>query len=270
MPVQFFESSAIGKIGRCQLLIFSRIDYSCCEEGFLALDASAAFAAVLGAAFVARPCFAVVDAEGFAFSGNVALGEAGVGSMDFDVGVCAIVHGLAHGGDEGGAAVGIDGVVAAMIGYHHTFQSSTFGNATSDGEHDAIAKRYNGRSHVLCCIMPLGNGGCAFEQGGFEILVHESKRNGDMRNAQPFAVHFCQRYFTSIVVAAIVERDAKRYGILVVVEHGYRVHAARNNNHRIFHTFIQSSILFMTRTASSLNYCISEQKIVSLRQNEKN
>ena len=113
-------------------IIYCRVFNACLVQSFLALDACAAFAAVLVASFVARPCFGIVQAQGLATKGNVGLGDIGIWGNDVDVCLCASRHSLAHCLDKLASAVGIDGVVATMIGNHHILQAVALGNAAGD------------------------------------------------------------------------------------------------------------------------------------------
>ena len=213
-----------------QLFVWCRVGDACSEEGFFALDAGGAASAVGDASFVARPCLAIVDAECLAVAGYLTLRDAGVGGEDLHVGVCALGHGFAHGADELRAAVGIDGVVAAVVGYHHFFQSSALGHAAGDGEHDAVAEGHHGRGHVLSRVVSLRDGLSPLQQRRLEVLVHEVEGDGDVGNAQSLAVHLRQRNLPCVVVAAIVEGDAEGDVFLIFVEHGDGVHASRDDD----------------------------------------
>ena len=88
-------------------------------ESLLALYTCATRSAVHLSALIARPCLTVVDAEHLATTGDVGLGDIGVWRNDLHVVVCALLCSLTDGVDERGTAVGIDGVVSKVIGYHH-------------------------------------------------------------------------------------------------------------------------------------------------------
>ena len=142
-------------------------------QGFFALDARAAFATVVCAAFVAAPCFGIVEAEPFANARDVGFGNVGIGrhNMRFYVGSgcgCGV-----DGADELRRAVGIEGVVAAMVGDENLREAVTFGHANGNGEHDAVAEGHHGGLHVVGGIMAFGNGVGTLEQRAFEVALHE-------------------------------------------------------------------------------------------------
>ena len=193
------------------------------------------------AAFVARPCLGVVDAELLAAQGDVGLGDMGIGCPYLDVGVCALLHGFGHGTDEGRAAVGIDGVVAAVVGYHDAPQAVALGNAAGYGEHDAVAEGYDGRLHVLVVVAAFGYGVAAFEQGRLEILVHEVEGYHDVGYGQALAVQTGAGCLLCGMVAAVVEGYGKGYLLLILIHHRHGVHASGNYYQCIFHEMIYLS-----------------------------
>ena len=102
---------------------------------------------------VAASGLSVVDAELASSACNVALGHVGKGTEEGNAGEGAHTACLTHGIDELGTAVGIDGVVAAVVGHHDVLQSGRLGHADGDGEHDAVAEGYHGGLHVLLGIV---------------------------------------------------------------------------------------------------------------------
>ena len=62
-------------------------------------------------------------------------------------------------------------------------------------------------------------------------MVDEGERDGDMRDAKTLAMHTGKGKFLVVVVTAIVERQTKSYGVFILVEHGNRIHAARNDDY---------------------------------------
>lgn len=55
-----------------------------------------------------------------------------------------------------------------------------------------------------------------------------------MRNAQPFTMKPSEGYFTRIVIASIVERYAKSYTFLAIVEQRDAVHSTTHDDNCIF------------------------------------
>ena len=85
-------------------------------EGFAALDAGAAAAAVEVAAFVARPCLGEGDAQFGTAAYDVGLCPVDEGANELDLFPVGEADGGGHGIGELVAAVGVDGVVAGVGG----------------------------------------------------------------------------------------------------------------------------------------------------------
>lgn len=174
-------------------------------KGLGALYTGAAPAAGLGATFVTAVGVVVVDAELQAAQADFSFGEPGVGTFQADAGECALGDGACHGVDESGAAVGVDGVVARVVGEHHGGEAAAFGESGGHGEHDAVAERHYGRAHVVVGVMPLGDGVGAAEQRAFEVSAHESEGYFDMLYTQAPAVVAGAFGLAFVVVGAVVE-----------------------------------------------------------------
>ena len=142
------------------MLIYCFVYNASEQQCLFALNAGCALTAVVLTSLVARPCLGVVDRELLSASRYGSFRQEGVGCMHLDVSVRALMHSVAHGSDESLAAVGINMVVASVVGNHHSFEASALRYATGYGEHDAIAKGHNGRCHVVCTVRTLGNGIC--------------------------------------------------------------------------------------------------------------
>ena len=71
------------------LLVFSIVYYASLRESLLALNTGAAFAAMLSTALVAAPCLGVVYAETLAYTRDVCLCNAGIGSHYPHIIVCS-------------------------------------------------------------------------------------------------------------------------------------------------------------------------------------
>lgn len=72
--------------------------------------------------------------------------------------ICAFTYSESECLDKSGSAVGIDRVVAGMVGKHHCFEPAAFGESGGNGKHYAIAKRHHGRLHVFVGVMTFGYG----------------------------------------------------------------------------------------------------------------
>ena len=186
------------------------------------------------ATLVAAPGLGIVYAQRLAVAGYVALGDVGIGSQHLYAGICSQPRSFRHGADKLRSAVGVDGVVAAVIGHHHIFQPVRLSHTCRYREHDAIAEGHNGRFHILFIIVALGDGLGALQERTLEILVHKSQIDYDMLDAQALAVHGGKGNLTRIVIAAIIKRDTQRYTLLVFIEHGDAVHASTYYQNRIF------------------------------------
>ena len=169
------------------------------------------------AAFVAAPCLGIVDAEAFADGGDVRLRDVGVGSGNLDMGVGARLCSRRHGVDEGAAAVGIYGVVTAVVGYEDTAQPVALRYARRDAEHDAIAEGHHGGQHIAVLVVPFRNGVSALEQRARKVSVHEVEVDGDVGDAEPTAVQGSKGQLTAVVVTAVIEGYCKCNVVTVVI-----------------------------------------------------
>ena len=145
------------------------------------------------------------------------------------------LHGGGEGVDERRAAVRIDGVVSAVVGQHNGVQLVAFGQTGRHGQHNAVAERHDRGLHILVIIVSVGYGFCALEQSALEVLVHEVQRNDQVLDAQSFAVHDSTLALTAVLGAAVVKGDGQCYLVLILIEHGRRVHATRSNDYSVFH-----------------------------------
>lgn len=185
-----------------------------------ALDAGATPAAWLGAPFVTAVGVVIVDAELQAAQADLAFGEPGVGAFKADAGECALGDGASHGVDESGAAVGVNGVVARMVGEHHGGEAAALGESGGHGEHDAVAEGHDGRAHIVVGVMPFGDGVGAAEQRAFEVLAHESEGYLDVLYTQAPAVVAGAFGLAFVVVGAVVECHRQGDAVGAVVEQG--------------------------------------------------
>ena len=119
-PVCLLQNPCFAEYGLYWNLffVFSSVFYAGIVQSFFAFNAGAAFSAMFFAAFIARPCFVVVYSEFLSSSCNVAFCDVGVRCKNRHAVIRACFCGIAHGRYELRSAVGIDGMVAAVVGYH--------------------------------------------------------------------------------------------------------------------------------------------------------
>ena len=133
-------------------------------------------------------------------SSNVGLGEGSVGGEYLDAVVGAMLHGCRHGVDKRLAAVGVDGVIAGMVGNHNSVQAVALSDSTGDGQHDAVAEGHDSCLHVFVIVVALGDSIGALEQCALEVAMHEVERYDDVLDTQSLALLDC------ILLLAVVLR----------------------------------------------------------------
>ena len=121
---------------------------------------------------VAGPGFGVVNAEVAPTGGNLTLGEMGEGTEQGDAGEGARLGSAAHRLHKLRPAVGIDGVVAAVVGHHDKLQAVALGDAHGYRQHDAVAEWHDGGLHVVSGIVAVGDLLPTLQQRTLEILRH--------------------------------------------------------------------------------------------------
>ena len=175
------------------------------KEGFLALAAGGALAAVLGGAFVAGVGVGKVDPEGGTGGGDFCLGVVDEGAQDLELGVGAEMDGVCHGGHEVFSAIGVEGVVAVVGGNDDGFRAVAFRDTGGDGQEDTVAEGDDGLLEVFLCVVAGGDGICAAEQGAGEML----RDGGDVYlmigDAEMLCLPACAGELASGVVAAVIE-----------------------------------------------------------------
>ena len=194
------------------------------SERFATLSAGAAGAAVVLPPFVAGIGFGVVDAQPLAVACNFGFVDIAVGRTHLNALVGARLHSRRHGIHEIGSAVGIDGVVAGVVGNHHPLESVAFGYATSNGKHNTIAKRHHGGFHIFIVVVAIGDIVGSAEERAFEVAGHKFERNNDMLNAQALAVGDSANAFAAVLRRAIIECDGEGNAFAKLIEHGGGIH----------------------------------------------
>ena len=164
------------------------------------------------AAFVAGVGLGEIDAELGSAGGDVFFALVDEGTVEGNFFVGAFGDGGGHGGHEGLAAIGVDGVVAGVGGDGEGAGAGAFGEAGGDGEHDAIAEGDDGLLHGKLFVVAIGNFAAGFEKIGGEELVHETEGNRFVPEAEIGAVGFGEGDFAVVVLGAVIEADAGEHG----------------------------------------------------------
>ena len=190
---------------------------------------------MLLSAFIARIGLGIVQPQGLAVLGDFLLSQIGVRRIDFDILIRSRRHGFRHRIDKARAAVGIDGVVAGMVGNHHAFQAVALSDARSNGQHDAVTKRHHRRLHVLVIVVAFGDVVGRHQQGTLEVTVHEFQRNNDVLDTQSLTMRHGTDTLATILGRAIVKGDGQGDFVLELIEHRGRVHAAGDDDYCVLH-----------------------------------
>ena len=174
-----FVFGCVGDAGECECLA--------------SLLTGAALAAVLVAALVATPGLGIINTEKFATACYIRLCPIGIRGEQFYSVICTFAHCSGECIDERRPAIGVDSMVTAVVSHEYAAQVTVFRHAGSYGEHDTVAKRYNGGSHVFIVVLALGYIRCTGEERGVEILLDEPKGDNNMLYTQPLAMICCER-----------------------------------------------------------------------------
>lgn len=173
-------------------------------EGFAALNAGAAAAAVEVAAFVARPCLGEGHAELGTAAYDVGLCPVDEGANELDLFPVGEADGDSHGIGELVAAVGVDGVVAGVGGVGDLVGPDREGVASGDGEEDHVSIGHNGAFHRFLGIVPLGDldfGGGQATSG--EERLNRGKVGGRVGDVQLRADGSCLVELTAVALPVI-------------------------------------------------------------------
>lgn len=109
-------------------------------QGFFTFNAGAAFAAVLVITLVTAPCFGIVYLQPLTDGGNLAFGDVGVWGFDAYIDKGSALRCPIDGCDKLGGAIGIDGVVAGMVGDENFPEPVALCYADGYRQHDTITK----------------------------------------------------------------------------------------------------------------------------------
>ena len=139
---------------------------------------------------------------------------------------------------ESRAAIGIDRMVAVMVGDENLAQLPAFGETTGHGKHDAVAERHDGRFHVFGLVVALRHGIRALQKRGFEILTDECERDDDVFDAELLAMPRGAFGLPLIVVATVVECNGQCDLLGLFMQEGNAIHASRYDDDRIFHNLV--------------------------------
>ena len=208
-------------------------------EGFATLAAGAAGAAMVLAAAIAAVGVAVVHAYGGAALGYLSLGEVRIGRQQGNAVVGAGGYGARHILDKGGAAIGIYGVVAAVVGQHHVRQVVRLGKAGCDGKHNAVAEGHDGAAHVFVIVIAVGDGIGPGEQRTCKMLADKFQGYDHQRNIELGALEAGALDFARIVVAAVVIGYGHGDARGVFAKHGDGVHTSAHHHQGVFFHSLQ-------------------------------
>lgn len=150
----------------------------------------------------------VVDVEFGSACGDVFFAKRDEGAEDLDVGVGACGDGLRHGGEEVFAAVGVDGVVTGVGGDDEAFGADAFGEASGDGEEDAVAEGDDGALHVVFLVVAFGDVAAGLEEVALEELVHEGEVGGVEGDAGLLCLPAGHGEFFGVVLGGVVDAKA--------------------------------------------------------------
>ena len=201
-------------------IVFRRVGDAGLTEGFSALGASAADTAVSLVTAVAGVSVGKIDTQCSTTPHYVALRNICIRGHYPYIDICARLSGSVDSIDKLRPAIGIYGVVAAVIGYEHLCQTTTFGQATGNGQHDAVAEWHDGRTHVGIIIPADRHRIGSVEQRRVEIFFYEVERNDDMLYAETLTMALCTGDFAKVVVAAVVKRDSERDAVTILIQQG--------------------------------------------------
>ena len=174
-------------------------------EGFAALAAGGALAAVEFAAAVAGVGVGEIHTELGAGGGYFCLGAGDEGAQNLQIRVGAVGNGGRHGCHELLPAVGVDGVVATVGGDDQSFCTLAFGDAGGNGQKNAVAEGDDGLFHVLLGVVAGGNGICPAQQGAFQMRRDGTQVDFVVGHAAVLSLPAGAGQFSGGVVAAVVE-----------------------------------------------------------------
>ena len=167
----------------CLLKSYYVCIYTCCGKGLLAFHTGAALTAGFVTPDIARPRLGIVYAKRLATTHDVCLSQVGIGGAQTDVDEGACRGCSVKGIDKFRTTVGIDGMVAPVVGHHDILQPVRLSDAHSYREHDTIAEGNYRRLHIVVSVMPLRNILATLQQRALEIARHEIERDDDMADA---------------------------------------------------------------------------------------
>ena len=90
-------------------------------------------------------------------SGDLAFGKVSIWGFNAYTVVGSFLCCLTHSLHESRTAVGIYGMVASVVGYHQSFQTTTLCQATGYTEHNTIAEWNHCRTHILVVVASFWN-----------------------------------------------------------------------------------------------------------------
>ena len=189
---------------------------------------------MLFAALVAAVGFAVVEFHSLATLGNLCLGKQTVWRTQLNTVVCTFGYGSGHGADKGVATVGIQRMVARMVGNHHSLKPAALGQTGGSSQHNTVAERHHSAFHIVEVVLTFRYGLGPLEKRRMEVLANETEVDFHQFDTQALAVQARKLQFAHVVVRTVNEVNGQVNAVCVFVEHGHGVHAARQHHQRVF------------------------------------
>ncbi len=93
-----------------------------------------------------------------------------------------------------------------------------FGEASGDGEHDAIAEGDDGLLHGFLFVMPVRDVAAGGEEVRLEVVGHEAEGDGGVVDAEVVAMPLGHGDFPGIVFRAVIEAEAAADMVVAVGE----------------------------------------------------
>ena len=155
-------SKTLQVASRSPFFVLCKVFYPRFCQGLSALTTRSATPAMLVASLVTAPRFGKIHPELLPSAGDIRLGYAGIRGKNTHLFIGSGGGGSRHRCHKIGTTVGIDGMVAAMIGHHYIFQTVALGHADGYGKHNTIAERHHCRLHVPLVVTAFGDSVCTF------------------------------------------------------------------------------------------------------------
>ena len=183
----------------------------------MTFGACAARAAMLFLPAVAGISAVIVDSKFHPAAHYVVFCQVCVGAEELDSVICALFDCFPHGIDEFRAAVGINGVVARMVGEHQRGKFPALGKPGGHSQHYPVAERHHCGTHVFVVIVSRRDCVGPAKKRAFEMFADESERYLDVFDSEVVAMPTRTFGFTFVVVRPVHECDSERYPRVIFI-----------------------------------------------------